>query len=90
LYLSNKSNVLIKKVYNGDASQRTQVVEVKWSDIAKKIKKVNPQKLIVNDAATKAFIPSTVIYKGKKPELLRYTVELSAGTSRFFELSIKK
>lgn len=89
LYLNNKSNVLIKEVYNGNASSKQQLVELKWKDITKKLKKVDPSKVMVKDAATNAVIPTTIIYKGKTPQLLQYTVDLSAGTNRYFEVSLK-
>ncbi|TCC87286.1 glycoside hydrolase family 88 protein [Pedobacter frigiditerrae] len=89
LYLNHKNNVFIKEVYNETASSKKQIVEVKWSDIKKEIKKADPKKVVVTDAATHVLIPSTIIYKGKKPQLLQYTVDLSTGTNRYFEISTK-
>lgn len=89
LYLSNKNNVFVKEIYNKQAVSKTQIIEVEWLAIAKKIKKATPQKIVVYDTATKAIIPSTVIYRDKKPKFLRYTVDLSAGTKRFFEIGMK-
>jgi len=89
LYLNQKKNVLIKEVYNGEANSKQQPVELKWKDISKKIKKADASKVVVKDATTNEIIPSTIVYKGKTPQLLKYTAYLSAGTSRFFEISIK-
>ncbi|WP_316835476.1 glycoside hydrolase family 88 protein [Pedobacter nutrimenti] len=89
LYLKHRNNVLIKEVYNGDSVAKAQIVELKWLDIAKKISKAKPNKIEVRDGATGILIPSIVVCKGKKPQLLRYKAELSAGTNRFFEISTK-
>lgn len=89
LYLNQKDKVFIKEVYNGTAIPKQEVVELKWSAIYKKVKKANPKGIVVRDGATGALVASTVVYKGKKPELLRYTADLSTGTNRFFEISTK-
>lgn len=89
LYLKDKENVFISEAYNETATSKQQVVEVKWTAIAKKVKKADPKKIIVRDGATRELIQSAIVYKGKKPQLLRYTVDFSAGTHRFFEISTK-
>ncbi|RZK58923.1 MAG: glycoside hydrolase family 88 protein [Pedobacter sp.] len=89
LYLFQKNNVFIKEVYNETATQKKQLVEVNWSDIKKKVKKADPNKVVVTDAVTNAIIPSTIIFKGKTPQFLQYNVDLSAGTNRYFEISTK-
>ncbi|MBB2144679.1 glycoside hydrolase family 88 protein [Pedobacter sp. LMG 31464] len=89
LYLNHKSNTLIKTVYNGTATSKQQLVELKWTAITKKIKNANPKKLVVRDGATGEVIKSTIVYKGKIPQLVRYTVNVSAGTNRFFVISTK-
>jgi unsaturated rhamnogalacturonyl hydrolase len=89
LYLNHKSNVFIKTVYNGTAASKQEVVELKWTDLTKKIKNANQKKMVVRDGATHALIPFTIVYKGKTPQLLKFTVDISAGTNRFFEISTK-
>jgi unsaturated rhamnogalacturonyl hydrolase len=89
LQLSQKNSVLIKEAYNGTATSKQQVVEVKWADLAKKIKKADPKKIAVRDVATKTLVYSDIIYKDKKPQSVRFTVELAAGTHRFFEIGSK-
>ncbi len=87
LYLNHKANVWVSQVDNADANSKQQAVAIKWKDIAKKIKKADPNKVVVRDAATNEIIPSTLNFNGKKPAVLTYNVNLSAGTSRFFEIS---
>ncbi|MFI5452654.1 glycoside hydrolase family 105 protein [Pedobacter sp. UC225_61] len=89
LYLNHKNNVLIKTVYNGTATTKQQVIALKWTAITNKIKNANQKKVVVRDGATHALIPSTIVYKGKKPQVLKFTVDISAGTNRFFEISTK-
>lgn len=89
LYLNNKENSFIKEVYNETASLKKQLVEVNWSDIKREIKKADPKKVVVTDATTNVIIPSTIIYKGKTPQFLQYTVDFSAGTNRYFEINTK-
>ncbi|MFA6275310.1 MAG: glycoside hydrolase family 88 protein [Pedobacter sp.] len=89
LYLNDKKNVFIKTVYNGTAASKQQVVELKWTTITKKIKNANQKKLVVRDGATHALIPSTMVYKGKTPQSIKFTVDISSGTNRFFEISTK-
>lgn len=89
LYLNSKSNTFINKVYNGNASPKQQEIDLKWKEVVKKVKNANPNSIVVRDATTLALVPATITYKNKTPQLLKYTIDLSAGTTRFFEISTK-
>lgn len=89
MYLNHKKNVFIAEAYNGASIEKQQTIDVEWSKISKKIRKVSPKNVIVRDAVTGAEIPSKIEYKGKVPQILKITSNLSAGTSKFFEINIK-
>ncbi|SHE54806.1 glycoside hydrolase family 88/105 protein [Pedobacter caeni] len=89
LYLNNRDQVFIKEVYNGIASPKQEVVALKWLEVSKKVKGIKPQHVLVRDGATGVLMPSSIIYKGKTPQQLRFNAALSGGTSRFFVISTK-
>ncbi|ALL06804.1 hypothetical protein AQ505_15685 [Pedobacter sp. PACM 27299] len=87
LYLNHKEQVLIKEVHNGTAAPKKMLVTLNWSDVAKKIKKKKPKKILVRDGATGEFIPLVMTTVNELPQVLRFSVDVSSGTSRYFQIS---
>lgn len=87
LHLNHKEKVWIKEVHNGTAAPKKMLVTLNWSDVAKKIKKKKPKKILVRDGATGEFIPLVTTTVNELPQVLRFSVDVSSGTSRYFQIS---
>ncbi|WP_235964434.1 glycoside hydrolase family 88/105 protein [Pedobacter gandavensis] len=87
MYINHRKDVYVTQAYNETGVEKEQTIEVKWSDLSKKVKKLSPDKLVLKDASSGLLIPSKVEYTNEKPQSLRFTVKVSPGTHRIFEVT---
>ncbi|WP_017257332.1 glycoside hydrolase family 88 protein [Pedobacter arcticus] len=84
----NLAGGLLVNVKNTMGIQRmAQTVEVSWSAITKRNKKVNADNVVVIDVISGKQIPSQLLFNGKKrPQTLIFQTDISAGTELFFTI----
>lgn len=87
MHLNYKKNIFIIQTYNGTSAAKEETIEIKWSDLSRKVRNLSPDKIILKDAASGQLIQSKIEYKNNAPQALRFIVNVSPGTKRIFEIS---
>ena len=87
MYVNHKKNVFVAEIYNETSLEKEQTIEVRWEDLSRKLKKISPDKFVLRDGVSGLLIPSKVEYSNGKPQSLHFTVKVSPGTNRIFEVS---
>ncbi len=89
LSIANHDKSVFAEAYNGSSTNNNQTVKIAWPQIVKKVKVKNPKQLIARNAASGQIVPLSVSYKDEKITGVYFTENITAGTSKFFEISTK-
>jgi len=89
LNLLQKDKVVIKEVNNPSSITKEHQIVVTWKQISEKFNRLNPKNLVAKDAATGVTVPLKINYKGKSPKNVSITTNITAGASKFLEISSK-
>lgn len=80
---------IIAGLHNGTSINKKQTVRIAWSRIAKTFKIKDPKQLIAKDVASGEIVPLNTNSRGKKIVGIYITATVTAGASRFFEITTK-
>lgn len=89
LNLAHNDKSIVAEAYNGSSANNNQTIKIAWPQIVKKIKVTDPKQLIARDAATGQIVPLSINYKDEKITEVSFTENITAGTSKFYEVSTK-
>jgi rhamnogalacturonyl hydrolase YesR len=89
LNLAHQDKSIIAEAYNKSSANNKQTIKIAWPQIVKKIKVKDPKQLIARDAASGQIVPLSINYKDEKITEVYLTEDLTAGASKFFEISTK-